>query len=241
MLLRVGQAYAIVYATHIERPGFQRFSIGHELGHYLLPGHVEAVLDKNGVHESFAGFRSDNPYEKEADSFAAGLLMPSNLFSVAVANTEPGLEAIEDLSSLCITSLPATSIRYVEFADYPVAVVVSTVHSIDFTAMSDTFKSLHNLEWLRKGQPVPRSSHTYGFNQNKKQVLEADRTEGISSIHTWFGAGPGWDLIEEIIGLGTYGKTLTVLRPVIPEQSEEDEEEQEFERDLIESWTPRFR
>lgn len=241
MLLRVGQAYAIAYATHIESPGFRRFSISHELGHYLLPGHVEAVLDATGVHESFAGFRSDNPYEKEADSFAAGLLMPSRLFSVALKSTDPGLEAIEDLSSLCITSLPATAIRYVQFADYPVAVVVSTGQSIDFCAMSDSFKTLPDLEWLKKGQPVPRSSHTYAFNQNQKRVREADRTEGSSSIHAWFGAGPEWELIEEVVGLGTYGKTLTVLRPIIPEQGEVDEEEQEFERDLIESWTPRFR
>lgn len=241
MLLRVGQAYAIAYATHIESPGFRRFSIGHELGHYLLPGHVEAVLDENGVHESFAGFRSDKTYEKEADSFAAGLLMPSRLFSVALKNTDPGLEAIEDLSSLCITSFPATAIRYVQFADYPVAVLMSTGQSIDFCAMSETFKTLPDLEWLRKGQPVPRFSHTYAFNQNEKRVREAHRTEGVSSIHCWFGTGPEWDLMEEVLGLGTYGKTLTVLRPVIPEQGEEDEEDQEFERDLIESWTPRFR
>lgn len=241
MLLRVGQAYAIAYATHIESPGFRRFSISHELGHYLLPGHVEAVLDATGIHESFAGFRSDNVYEKEADSFAAGLLMPSKLFSVAVTNTEPGLEAIEELSSLCITSLSATAIRYVKFADYPVAAVVSTDQSIDFCAMSASFKALRDIEWLKKRQPVPRSTHTYTFNQNKKRVLEADRMEGISSIHTWFGTGPEWELIEEIIGLGTYGKTLTVLRPIIPEQCEADEEEEEFERDLIESWTPRFR
>lgn len=241
MLLRVGEAYAIAYATHIESLGFRRFSISHELGHYLLPGHVEAVLDTTGIHESFAGYRSDNVYEKEADSFAAGLLMPRQLFSVAIKSTEPGLEAIEDLSSLCITSLPATAIRYMQFADYPVAVVVSTGPSIDFCSMSDSFKILPGLEWLKKGQPIPKSSHTHAFNQNKKGVLDADRTEGVSAIHTWFGAGPEWSLIEEVLGLGTYGKTLTVLRPIIPEMDQDDEEEQEFERDLAESWALRFR
>jgi len=206
-----------------------------------LPGHVEAVFDENGVHESFSGFRSDNEFEKEADSFAAGLLMPSSMFSAAIEDTESGLEAIEDLSSLCITSLTATAIRYVNFADYPVAIVVSTGLYTDICSMSDSFKTLRDLEWLKKGQPVPQSSHTYGFNQSKKRIIEADRTEGISKLQNWFGTGPKWDLIEEVLGLGRYGKTLSVLRPIIPEQEEEDEEEQEFERDLIESWTPRFR
>lgn len=240
MFFRVGQAYTIAYATHIDSPGFRRFSVSHELGHYMLPGHPEAVLDESGAHESFAGFRSDNVYEKEADSFAAGLLMPSKPFCEALKRTEPGLEAIEDLSSLCITSLPATAIRYAKFADYPVAIVVSTEQSIDFCSMSDSFKTLHDLEWLKKGQPLPRSTCTHTFNQNKERILRADRTEGVSTIHMWFGAGPKWDLIEEVLGLGSYGKTLTVLRPIIPDEDDMDEEEIEFERGLTESWTPRF-
>lgn len=240
MFIRVGEAYAIAYATHIESPGFQSFSVCHELGHYMLPGHPEAVLDENGAHESFAEFRSDNVYEKEADSFAAGLLMPSRPFCDALKRTEPGLEAIEDLSSLCITSLPSTAIRYAKFADYPVAIVVSTGQSVDFCSMSDSFKVLQELEWLRRGQPLPRSTCTHSFNQNNQRVLRADRTEGVSTIHAWFGAGPDWQLIEEVLGLGSYGKTLTVLRPIVSEEDDMDEEEEEFERDLVESWTPRF-
>jgi len=37
-----------------------------------------------------------------------------------------------------------------------------------------------------------------------------------------------------------YGKTLTVLRLIIADQDDMDEVEIEFERGLIESWTPRF-
>jgi hypothetical protein len=154
--------------------------------------------------------------------------------------TEPGLEAIEDLAGICITSLTATAIRYMQFADYPVAVVVSTGLSIDFCAMSETFKALKDVESLKKGQSVPRSSHTHAFNQNKKRVLESERIARASKLHGWFGAGPDWDLMEEVLGLGRYGKTLTVLRPLVPEQDEIDEEEQEFERNLEESWIPKF-
>jgi len=35
MLLRHGNAFGILYATHIPSEGFQRFSVGHELGHYF--------------------------------------------------------------------------------------------------------------------------------------------------------------------------------------------------------------
>ena len=44
MLLRVGEQFGICYPTHIPIDGFVRFSVAHEIGHYRLPGHVEAVL-----------------------------------------------------------------------------------------------------------------------------------------------------------------------------------------------------
>jgi len=47
---------------------------------------------------------------------------------------------------------------------------------------------------------------------------------------------------EEVVGLGTYGRTLTILTcaalSLRPETDENDEEE---ERNLIDSWTLRFR
>jgi Zn-dependent peptidase ImmA (M78 family) len=70
--------FVIAYATHIESPGFPNFSIAHELGHYFLEGHVDAVIGPDGVHRSHAGFSSDDRYELEAEHFAAALLMPDD-------------------------------------------------------------------------------------------------------------------------------------------------------------------
>jgi len=77
MLLRHGDNFGILYATHVPNEGFQRFSVAHELGHYFLDGHIDHILPKDGIHASRAGFVSADPYELEADSFAAGLLMPT--------------------------------------------------------------------------------------------------------------------------------------------------------------------
>jgi hypothetical protein len=74
MLLRHGDFFGILYATHIGSDGFQRFSIAHELGHFFLDGHIDHILPRDGVHTSHAGFVSADPYELEADQFAAGLL-----------------------------------------------------------------------------------------------------------------------------------------------------------------------
>lgn len=71
LLVRHGDTFGILYATHIDNEGFQRFSVAHELGHYFLDGHPEHVL-RDGMHESRAGFVTGDPFELEADHFAAG-------------------------------------------------------------------------------------------------------------------------------------------------------------------------
>lgn len=72
ILVRHGDTFGIVYVTHIPNLGFQRFIISHELAHYLLEGHPETLFADGDIHKSCAGLASRDPYEIEADHFAAG-------------------------------------------------------------------------------------------------------------------------------------------------------------------------
>lgn len=94
MLLERNKKFGIMYATYIDNIGFQHFCVGHELGHYRIPGHPEQVMT-NGYHASSAGFVSGERYELEADHFSAGLLMPSYLFDEILNKVQSGLKAIE--------------------------------------------------------------------------------------------------------------------------------------------------
>jgi Zn-dependent peptidase ImmA (M78 family) len=105
MLLRHGDTFGILYATHLNNKGFEHFSIGHELGHYFLDGHIDHVLPRDGFHTSHAGFVSADPYELEADNFSAGLLMPSTPFKRELNRRSPGLGTVEHMADLCETSL----------------------------------------------------------------------------------------------------------------------------------------
>ena len=81
MLVRFGNEFAIGYSTNLGNEGFENFSVAHELGHFYLRGHMDAVIPGgNGVHESRAGFNSKDRYEIEADRFAAGFLISRHLF-----------------------------------------------------------------------------------------------------------------------------------------------------------------
>jgi len=240
MLLRHGDVFGILYATHIPSEGFQRFSIAHELGHYFLEGHIDHILPKDGVHESHAGFVSADPYELEADQFAAGLLMPSVPFKRALFRQNPGLETVESLATLCRTSLTATAIRYAELTDDAVAIIISTGPVIDFCFLSDTIKALPQLTWLRKGSLIPKDTATAQLNVSPARVAASDRVDADIDIVDWLGGTRSARATEEVIGLGGYGKTLTVLTCPSVQDETYHGDDGEDEADLAERWTPRF-
>lgn len=240
MLLRHGDAFGILYATHIPSEGFKRFSVAHELGHYFLDGHIDHVLPKNGTHTSHAGFVSGDPYELEADQFAAGLLMPSAPFKRALRGKAPGLEAIESLAGLCKTSLTATAIRYAELTEDALAIIISTGATVDFCFMSETIKTLPQLSWLRKGSAVPHGTATADFNDSTIRIADGERDEAEIDITEWLGGTRSVTANEQIVGLGGYGKTLTVLTcPSVQDETYKDYEGDD-EEDLVQRWTPRF-
>jgi Zn-dependent peptidase ImmA (M78 family) len=241
MLLRHGNNFGILYATHIPNEGFQRFSISHELGHYFLDGHIDHVLPNDGFHASHAGFVSGDPYELEADHFAAGLLMPTDLFKRALNKVSIGLSAVEAMADICHTSLTATAIRYAQLTNHAVAVIISTGQLVDYCFLSEEMNSLPELEWLRKGSSIPGASATARISADSGRVLRAERADNEIDVMQWLGGERSMTVTEEVIGLGRYGKTLTVLSSETIRSNGNSDEDEADEEDLIESWTPRFR
>ncbi len=223
-LLHHGNAFLIAHATHVQNDGFIRFTVAHELGHYFLSGHAERLFPNgDGVHESRSGFVSSDPLELEADHFAAALLMPDALFRSALRKQGSGFPAIEKLSRLCGTSITATAIRFATYAEDPVAVIVSSGKTVDYAFLSGAFRDVKNLEWPRKGSPLPRDSATARFNMAVTNVSEGKREEATVSLDDWLDGAPAIEVNEDVVGLGSYGKTLTVLFTEEPLVSEEDE------------------
>src|ERR1700722_1037302 len=240
MLVKAGDQFGILYATHIPSKGFQKFCIGHELGHYCIDGHCAALLTK-GAHYSKAGFVSADPFEQEADYFAAALLMPEGPFRKEMNRHEPGLACIEQLRKACETSLTATAIRYACLTRDGVAVLLSSGASVEWCFMSEGLKKAKGLSWVRKGTPVPAGTVTATFNALPDNVRMAKRDTGDGRLNDWMDGDRVRLITEEVIGLGQYGRTLTVLtcKALSAEPDAETDDENEDDA-LIESWTPRF-
>jgi hypothetical protein len=150
--------------------------------------------------------------------------------------------AIEALAELCCTSLTATAIRYADLTNDAVAVILSTGSQIDYCGLSDQMKSLKQLDWLRKGSPIPSNTATAAFNAKPDRVANAERVQRDIDILDWLGGINSVRANEAVIGLGSYGRTLTVLTcPSLSDDTYGGEDDEETDESIEERWTPRFR
>ncbi|MBA1445842.1 MAG: hypothetical protein FE835_13265 [Gammaproteobacteria bacterium] len=159
--------------------------------------------------------------------------MPRSPFKTALRRYDSGLDVVVRMSELCKTSLTATAIRYAELTEDAIAVIVSIGPIIDYCFLSETMRSVPELRWPKKGDPVPTSTRTAWFNAEPTRILNAERVDDEIDLLDWLGGQKPAIVSEEVIGLGGYEKTLTILSSDSLGQDDEDE--------LIESWTPRFR
>lgn len=98
-----------------------RFSISHELGHYFLERHRDDLVNGEKPHESSGEFKNPTLKEREADAFAASLLLPTHLVSRKLNNGELTLETIDKVAADFQASLLCTALRGVRLSDQPCA------------------------------------------------------------------------------------------------------------------------
>lgn len=119
--------------------GRERFSIGHELGHWDMHRGRSFRCRVDDPDENLV---SDRSLENDADQFAAHLLMPGPIFNPAVkALGNPGFHEIENLANKFQTSLLATSIRLANVNTLPAVIACY---------------SPVGLRWRLAGEDVPR-------------------------------------------------------------------------------------
>lgn len=243
MLLRFGNTFGIRYATHIPSEGFQRFSIAHEFGHYFAEGHLDHIQFEAGIHSSRAGFVSADPYEREADYFAAGLLMPSSLIRALLKRAPEGLQSIETLRREAAASTVAAAIRYISETDDAAAIVVSHNSHVDYCFKSEALKQLGGQSWLRKGAALPAGTLTASIARRPAADRRRLREEADSDILDWFGGTRAVPVVEQVVDLGSYDRVLTVLScaQLVDDTYRDEDELDESDEAMEERWTPRFR
>jgi len=115
---------AIITVNQDSLPTRQRFSIGHELGHWMNDrGRVDLACGADKQERFFTG----TDKESLANNFATELLLPSGMFTPRLGRQPPTLPVIKDLAHTFRASFTATARRVVDLGAHPAMVICSSL------------------------------------------------------------------------------------------------------------------
>ena len=109
----------------------QRFSIGHEIGHWM---NDRAEASFRCTQNDFVRAWGDTSPEQRANRYAADLLLPKRMFQPRCVKRPMTFETAEDLATTFTTSLTATAIRLVEFGSYQAVLICTGPNGIRWRA-----------------------------------------------------------------------------------------------------------
>jgi hypothetical protein len=130
---------AIITVDSNSRPERQRFSAGHELGHWMFDrGKVSLFSCEESVF--VREWSRQNP-EARANRYASDLLMPVGMFKPrAAALRRIDFNSVKALAKVFRTSLTATAIRLVEHGPLPAMLVCSSPAGVEWTVRQSGIK-----------------------------------------------------------------------------------------------------
>ena len=163
---------AIYYSSLSPRPR-QRFTIGHELGHFLLPWHRQTTFKCTADD---IGSRANKEWEVQANQFAAELLIPQKLLKPRLLKLkDPEIDHVLTLAAEFGTSITMTAHRLAERSDYACAFVFSKDNQVRYSVKSAHFDEQLCL-W--KGNSLP------GGSPSRLQTSAHDEWHELDS--TWW-------------------------------------------------------
>lgn len=155
-----------------------RFTLAHELGHYFIDTHRIGL--KNGLLEPHPSLTNKAQYfsiEREADYFAACLLMPEERFRKDIGNKKFGIEVIDYLRAEYKISRTARALRFADIGNYPLLIVYAENNIIRWSYSSEDFP----FKWMINDKIVPRNT-VMGDYFNNNHIAEVFRTEQVWAI-----------------------------------------------------------
>ncbi len=212
----------------------QRFTIGHELGHFLNPWHVPPTGGFRCTASDMRRFdvpsRPDRAaqMEAEANAFSAGFLMPDTGFRRTLRQWGgPEMAHILTLADRYDVSKEAAGRKYVALHDEPCAIVFSRNGAILYGQRGEDFPYLE----VGKGRPLPNGSLTRRDGLGDGIISAWDEVDP----HVWLSRTRGVkSLTEQALGQRD-GYRMTLLCVEI-----DDADELGVEDDVREEGIPRF-
>ena len=167
----------------------RKFSILHEIGHFLLPGHAThpSLVNDRGVisdkPDTFAYTGNIIKLEIEANQFASDMIFQLERFDIRAQNLHFEWNSILKLKGLFDTSIEATARRWVEMSKNECALIVFKERRKDddlectYTITSKSFKYNYFEHVIESGTRMSSDTIIYNFFHNRQDypdILHVD-------------------------------------------------------------------
>jgi len=181
--------------------GRKRFSLAHELGHFVL-GHGHQLQKVCSDYELNSWYGGDE--EVQANNFAAELLLPSRLVKpVADVNaSDISFNLIRKLASDFRVSLTAAAIRFVELCPEPCAIVCSRQNRISWPFTNDEWKP-----YIKRD--IPLDEYTVAYDLHHGVEME-DRPIEVEAS-SWIDTNSSDLIMEHSVGFPHFDFVLSLL------------------------------
>ncbi len=200
----------------------RRFTIAHELGHFLITTHVNNYECNSYDTNNYSDLTK--PQEIEANRFAAELLMPEYYFAKEIQKKDPSYDLFQSLTDIFGSSLTSTLIRFKDFTDESISIVKSENAIIKWVLKSEEFKY-----YIESDVELSPDSYAIEYFRGNELPQEFDEVEK----EAWFDTSEIKHhlIIKELsIALPYYNQVLSVI------WIEEDEEEIEDYEDEFDGY-----
>ena len=200
--------FHIYINTEVEDSNRIRFSFAHELAHYFIDEHRNALRKGKSLHKSYYHLLRKNTVEKEADLFASNLLMPSSRFLQFIRDKKFDFNLINSLGKVFQTSLSATLVRIIQLDVHPIMVVFSKDNRITNKWLSDDFPYKY-IRDQHSGLVPPLTVAGDFFNHG----ITCDDTEEVDA-NEWFSSYEDIrdiKIYEKCIYQKTFNRVISIL------------------------------
>lgn len=201
-ILREGERAIMRVSDQIVQIGRRRFTIAHEVGHYLLGHRIPEEVDLS-TSTPFSAYQ-----EREADVFATEFLMPEEWVVPLCIGTPASLATVHTIARTFRTSIVASAVRYVELAPLPCAVVYSEHGRVVWAKRSPTFPGRIPAQ-VKIGRDAVAAEHQRGQLDTAPRLVpaaawfgsELPPTVGSLVEHAEVVPEPGWGGVISLLGL----------------------------------------
>lgn len=199
-----GSKGIIAVKRNIREAGRRKFTVAHEIGHFVIPNHgLAECYCKSAMIESW---KKDviRVQEYEANRFASELLLPARVLYSMINPASLTLSKVKHIAEQFSTSLTATAVKCVEVAEERCAVVFMVGGVIKWAMRNDGFRL-----FIPNGPVTPKTMAGRLFDNPQVRELSGEVHLGEWTNEESVSAGATcW---EESIALPFYNAVISII------------------------------